>query len=890
MSCQRIALCVAGTTLSYHALTTLKSADLRGTLSALCASLAAEPRIAEDVVRDAFTAIEVVPGKQTPGHTHPAAANARSSARAFATKLALYCGAQLFIPGMSKADQRKGYRGTRQWFWAKDTKIDNRRDLLSPDDIAFICDVDYYLDMPYFLASGGNSVLLYTVVPESAASVGQEQTSFHFNADGSLKTLVAGGGSYEHHLWDYAHDSLICTKYWFGIPVRVVTYAVERKQVVTNRQIILLTPMKIFTGLSAVIAHFLVDGARLERFNPIQVSPDGQRFVRFEVHKADGTFVTTGKPGSLLSATIPATVDEAIAGVARLGSTKLMLPTTASWLAKDQRQEAVILTEFHRSGTAGKMPVVYPVELGVRAYQYEPSAYDQEARPKMQAFMSPLVHEAYAPVNNAASERRCVEGRVNGLRKPEPRPNSFRDSCIEEFAVLILGNNILEPVCYEVVAKKQTGPAQVLSLARAAVHGVWYKFVLKCFLKAECYAGPKDPRNISTYSDTPKLEMSQFALALSEHLKQFPWYAPGKTPLEIAHRVTEICTNAEQFVNVSDYHRMDGTITATLRQVDRVVMMKAFRNHRGPLNELLKSNVNNKGILPHGTTFDQGYSHGSGCPATSVFQTLRAAFTAYLAFRHSRNDDGRYFTPEESFGKIGIHMGDDGLDADLGVDDHSWAAASVGLILEADVVHRRERGVNFLARYYSPEVWQGCSDSMCDIKRQLSKFHTTVRLPDSVSPEQKLVEKAMSYVATDRNTPVLGELCTHVLSLSPYRPDALFGIGYWWAKYDNSVQYPNENAGGWMDVELSQHYSEFDRDMFSQWLAGTKSLKEVLKAPLCAEPKPPTAGVVDIVVDDEVVPAQPKSEEVSKDTPKRKNARKVPVARKQVYRQKKSCG
>jgi hypothetical protein len=789
---------------------------------------------------------------------------------------------------MALADQRKGLRGTRQWYWAKDTKIGNRHDDLLPDDIVFIGDVDYYIDMPELLANGSNSVLLYTVVPESAASVGEEQTSFHFNEDCSLKTFVAGGGSYEHHLWDYAHDSLIATSYWWGIPTRVVTYAVERKQVVSHRQVVLLTPMKIFTGLSALIAHYLVTGKRLKRFNPIVRSSDGTAFVRFEVHKADGTYVTTGRPGSLLCATIPASTDEAIAGVARLGVTKLMLPTTASWLEKDQRREAVILTEYHRSSIVAKMPVVYPVQIGVRSYQYEPKHYDQDARPKMQAFMSPLVHGAFAPVNNAASERRCIDGRIVELRKAEPRPNMFRDQCIEEFASLILGTVTLEPVCYDVVANKQTGPAQKLSLARACVHGTWYKHVLKCFLKAECYADVKDPRNISTYADTPKLEMSQFALALSEHMKQFPWYAPGKTPLEIAHRVTEICSNAQSFVNVSDYHRMDGTITMVLRQVDRVVMMKAYRNHRALLNELLKSNVDNKGILPHGTTFDQGSSHGSGCPATSVFQTLRAAFTAYLAFRHSRNETGRYFTPSESFDKIGIHMGDDGLDADLGVDDHSWAANSVGLILEASIVHKRERGVNFLARYYSPEVWQGCLDSMCDIKRQLSKFHSTVRLPDSISPEQKLVEKALSYVATDRNTPVLGQFCTKVLSFSPYRPASLLGVGYWWAKYDDSVQYPNANVGGWMDVELSEHFPEFDRSMFNQWLARTRSLQEVLKAPLCAEPKPPTPAAVDVVVDQEVVAAQPKPSHVSKYPLTSKNARKVTLPGKRVYRPKKS--
>ena len=98
--------------------------------------------------------------------------------------------------------------------------------------------------------------------------------------------------------------------------------------------------------------------------------------------------------------------------------------------------------------------------------------------------------------------------------------------------------------------------------------------ILRCFIKSEAYAGAKDPRNISTYDDADKLELGTFALALSEHMKRFPWYGPGKTPLEIAERVADICTNAEAFVNISDYHRMDGTISYKLREVDRAVFMK----------------------------------------------------------------------------------------------------------------------------------------------------------------------------------------------------------------------------------------------------------------------------------------------------------------------------
>jgi hypothetical protein len=145
---------------------------------------------------------------------------------------------------------------------------------------------------------------------------------------------------------------------------------------------------------------------------------------------------------------------------------------------------------------------------------------------------------------------------------------------------------------------------------------------------------------------------------------------------------------------------------------------------------------------------------------------------------------------------------------------------------------------------------------MCDIKRQLSKFHTTVRLPESVTAEQKLVEKCMSYVATDGNTPVIGELCKQVLVLSTIAPGNSLGVGSWWSKFDASVQYPNKNVGGWMDVELGVSFAEFDRSRFNSWLATATTVEAILAAPLCAEPRPATPASVDVVVDGSTLPAR----------------------------------
>jgi len=840
---------------------------LRAYVSLLCQKLSSRPVIESDLMRDSFVATSLEGGKTVLEHTHGDAAALRSGATQFACALARHSGCSLFILGMSRSDQRKNLKGSRQWFWAKDVNADNRLDVERPDDIRYICDVDYYMDMPKLLSSAAKPVVLYTVSPESAVSSGQDDTSFHFLDDGSLETIVAGGGRYNHFLWDYGVDSLLAVKYRFGIiPIRAISYAVERKQVGKHRQCVLITPIRIFGWVSAWIAALLLDSKPLKRFRPVVTTTSGERFIRFNVMEPGGTLkVSTARPGSWLAADVEASVDESIATVARLGTTNLMLPTTASWCASN-RAAAAVLTEYHRHASKRTSLTIFPVKLGVRTYQYKPEVYNQEAKAKLQAFMPPLVHGAFAPAMNKASEERCVEGRIKKYQsRSPPPPTPFVLQCIDEFAELVVGNAVLEPFCFETIAAKQTTPAQRISLARASVAGTIRKKILKCFLKAEAYGDVKDPRNISTYNDSDKLDMSMFTLALSDFLKQFKWYGPGMTPREISERIVEMLLPASM-ANISDYERMDGTITELLRLVERAILMKAFKNHRSLLNELLKNNVGNIGYLPEGTTFDQGFTHGSGCPGTSVFQTLRAVFTAYLAFRHTRKADGCYYSPDEAFSAIGIHLGDDGVDADLPVESHLWAAEKVGLRLEAAVVPRGERGVNFLARYYTEEVWEGNPNSMCDVKRQLAKFHTTVRLPKSVTAEQKLVEKAMSFLATDANTPVIGQFCRRVLLLSEFRPKRLLGVGSWWSRFDESSQYPNRNDGGWMDVEFQALFKEFDRSQFDQWMDSANTIEKLLQPPLCAEPRAATPTVVDVVVDETIVLARPTTPTTSEET------------------------
>jgi hypothetical protein len=414
---------VAATVVSVAVVVLLKNVDYRGSISALCEEMSDDPVNVADLSRDSFSSCDVPKVTPIPGHTHPNAAAARNAGVRLASDMSTRMGTSVFVVQMSKADQRRGFRGSRQWYWAKDTHVQNRRDAPKPEDLVYICDTDYYIDMPHLLTESAQPVLLYSAVPSAAVTCAEDSSTF-FNESGDLITNVAGGGHYEHALWDYGSDSIVVRRKFLGITYKLITYAVERKQITENRQAILLAPIKQFKGLAAMLASLIVEGKALDRFNPI-VHTDRGPFVRFKIHSKEGTMITTARPNTMLCCTVQAEVDDAVASVARLGTTNLMMPTVASWLGKEMRAASTVLTEYHRAAAASKLPIVFPVELGVRAYQYEPNSYDQEAKPKLEAFMSPLVHGAFAPVPNAAGEEQCVDGRINKLKKPEPKPCSF---------------------------------------------------------------------------------------------------------------------------------------------------------------------------------------------------------------------------------------------------------------------------------------------------------------------------------------------------------------------------------------------------------------------------------------------------------------------------------
>jgi len=141
-------------------------------------------------------------------------------------------------------------------------------------------------------------------------------------------------------------------------------------------------------------------------------------------------------------------------------------------------------------------------------------------------------------------------------------------------------------------------------------------------------------------------------------------------------------------------------------------------------------------------------------------------------------------------------------------------------------VVKRGTPFSFLARFWF--CWDGSLNSICDIARQLSKFHLTRCLPDNVTAYQKLREKAMSLYLTDCETPIVGEFVTTVLDWLNRNGhhNGVEGLTSWWGAYSLEQQFPNEPEEWMQLLEASYVSVGFNYDIFK------KAMKDVAEGKL----------------------------------------------------------
>ncbi len=807
------------------------------------------------MLKSVFLEVDVAPLAGVSGHTHADSAAKRSTASLLIDRV---CESAVLTPEWfqgSAADQRKGRMTSRYLMWAKDQMAYSQPRPIEETNATVMVDVDYYLDdLPNRLCDNFRPYLLYTFVPSKAARDDGEY-KYTFNEDGTVTYTVAGGGSYRHKLWDWDGDSLAVTSKIFGITWKYATYAVERRFIDEDHQVILLAPLRKWTGLMSWFAKSTIKAKNLERLDPRVAG-----FARLIVNQHNELCISTAKLGGYCCATVPRRVDDALASAIKTMSGKPTMGTVKSKMddsdynAVAKHRGAEILLEYHTVGGTSKAHV--SVVGGLRRFQWIPpgETLDEDAKPGMVPFMKPLLDGGFVPdvcKNNDATfvRRRCTEMRS------QTAMSNYASRMIDEFVDQFLPleyKHTMYPVEEDVVYERQAKPSQ-----RAILNASQHESptdVTKQFMKREAYSKVTDPRGISTINGVTKRQYSAYIYAITEHIKKQPWYAFGKPPAEVAQRVADIC-EANDWVDCMDFNRMDGRVSIVLRELERRAMMRAFVPEcHIHLYQLMRQQFCLRARTACGVVHKTVLERLSGSAETSGFNTLATAFVNYVAYRNTLDAYGGQPSPEQAYSKLGIYGGDDGLSGGLSAKAAQKASELVGQVLDLDRVYRHDRfGVKFLARHYGPDVWFGVPDSVCDIRRQLSKFHLTVHLPSNISRVDKIREKAFAFSLTDGNTPVIGEFVRRVLELYPVRKNQFRNkIQLYGVELDPDRQYPNQDGGDWMQDYIATQLTDFDLSGFREWLR-TSDGNTIFDPPGFADPVPTGVKSGVVCVDGDIV-------------------------------------
>nr|UQB76074.1 RNA-dependent RNA polymerase [Flumine noda-like virus 40] len=714
-------------------------------------------------------------------------------------------------------------------------------------------DVDQYMDMPSFLCDNVAPTLIYTFQPEQVAKVSTEY-SYTFNAKNEVEYRVTGAGLYTHEIWNYGHDNVLVTKTFCGIPYKCASYGMDKRKTAPDHEIICLTPLKSWTGIFAIWTCWTLRGNSLARLRVVN-----GKYLRLMLSCMDGGLqVSTGKVGDYAQATVSAIVDNTLATIAETSKYDITLPQVASYIDGDKVAGAVLL-DYHRSRITTKPDVVCPVSEAVRTYHFSPSTYVNTMKPLVEAYMCPILGDCFVPSDSLESEQVAVLERVNKVKPPELPMTPFIAKMMHEFVEhLIPYANQLDPVDFDEVIERQSRPTQRVILEQSQyINQV--KRVVQSFLKREPYGEVKAPRVISTINGSDKAAYSRYIYAFAEHvLKPQDWYAFGKIPKDIARRVAAVCQSAKNNASNSDFSKFDGHGSNLMRELERMALVRAFRlEHTQTVLELHRSQYSLKAFTTRGVAYDTEYTRLSGSPETATFNGTINAFVSYIQARMAR-PDGSELSPAEAWNSLGIYGGDDGLTADVCPETYVKAAKLIGQVLTVDCIPRGSLGVTFLARVYSPYVWEGDVNTCCDLPRQLAKLHVTPRLPASVTPVQKLLEKCRAYWLTDRYTPILGEFVERARELlgKDFESDpACLGIRPWGSDIPIEVQYVNHPAD-WLEAYAVSVLPDADFLRFRSWLRECVNVVNLLSPPLLRSPSDAKPSLP-VVVDGEEHPRKP---------------------------------
>jgi hypothetical protein len=276
-----------------------------------------------------------------------------------------------------------------------------------------------------------------------------------------------------------------------------------------------------------------------------------------------------------------------------------------------------------------------------------------------------------------------------------------------------------------------------------------------CFVKNETSTKATDPRNISPRMDEFLVTLGPFISALEHAAIDCKYLVKG---LNILNRNEKMNFLSEfgSFIE-TDYSRYDSTISPeVMRLVEGAIFRYCFPPDIYPeFDKALKYCEKTSGTTLFGWKYNTT-GRCSGDAHTSIGNGLINRFNTWVSMKN---------LPPESWSSS--HEGDDGI---LGCDNLVLNQVLTNTMLFG--------GLGFQIKLFSTDnislagfcgrtlFFTPLLDSMCDVRRTLSKFHITCcQLPG----RRAVLAKALSYWSTDNNTPIVGVLCYVLISL--LKPD-----------------------------------------------------------------------------------------------------------------------
>jgi len=689
-------------------------------------------------------------------HTHPASATLRSSVNEAFKRLALNAG---FIPYSVSAANSDCNEGSRYFYDVKSFGIPYRSDVITDKHCLIFTDVDYYPEMDKYLQLGV-PMLIYTFCPLKVAQtigVDPEHNEQSWCIKDDVVTYhVAGGASYSHEVWDYSGDT-ISTVTKEG---NLINYHVVMHDLIDDphRRIVMLLPSTVVLWpYWTYLDNNLIPRLQRKKFTHQDFN------ILFDPVKDT---ISASANGSYHSVELSSRLYTAIQQRLTNKSSPPVVADIERMLAaakfEDPATGAALLFEAVKSVKEFRPYITATHGLATTYHPVAPIVTEDVVCPG-QPICSPLTSSpALFAAKGVNSDTACIEGRVNAPRNLVTPVKEFKRFQNEFISFMVPTNRCATIVPWTIseVLEKQNRPTQKARYEQEAVTmGVNSANHLRAFIKTETYAGAKAPRNITTCSASLTTMFSCYTYAFKDaFLKSTPWYAPCKTPIEIAERISKIV--GHKGAVMADFENMDGSVSQFLQDTVLAIYCRAFiPMHRGELNNWYRKMLMTRATTSTGMKYDAGVGTRSGSPPTTDGNTMIDAFVCYCALRQMM------MTPKDAWAVLNdqtIFAGDDSVLPAIPGLDVAFAAATEALGMKAKMsTSLPGQAVGFCGRIFvNPGV---TLDSFQDPERTLIKIHLSGN--KQVSPVQAAYNKARGYLATDSKTPLIGNWARKILDL-----------------------------------------------------------------------------------------------------------------------------